>query len=49
MENIKFSKRKNVLKKELLLSYGDVALFAFKVETGCLKSYVIDEAGKEHI
>ncbi|MFK8101856.1 MAG: Crp/Fnr family transcriptional regulator [Saprospiraceae bacterium] len=46
---IKFSKTKNITKGEILLSYGDVAQLAYKVESGCLKSYVIDNGGKEHI
>lgn len=49
MENLKISKTKKVSKGEILLSFGDVARFAYKVESGCLKSYVIDHAGKEHI
>ena len=49
MENFKISKTKKVLKGEMLLSYGDIAKFAFKVKSGCLKSYVIDNTGKEHI
>lgn len=49
MENLKISKTKKISKGEILLSFGDVARFAYKVESGCLKSYVIDHAGKEHI
>ncbi len=49
MDNIKISKTKKVLKGERLLSFGDIAKFAHKVESGCLKSYVIDNTGKEHI
>lgn len=47
--DIKISKTKNVSKGEILLSQGDVAVYTFKVESGCLRSYVIDSAGKEHI
>ena len=47
--DIKISKTKNVSKGEILLSQGDVAAYTFKVESGCLRSYVIDSAGKEHI
>ena len=46
---LKISKTKKVAKGEVLLGFGKVATYAFKVETGCLKSYVIDSAGKEHI
>ncbi len=49
MDNIKISKTKKVLKGEILLSFGEIASFTYKVESGCLKSYVIDNAGKEHI
>jgi CRP-like cAMP-binding protein len=41
MENLKISKTKKISKGEILLSFGDVARFAYKVESGCLKSYVI--------
>ncbi len=47
--NVKITKIKKVRKGELLLSHGDVASYAFKVEKGCLRSYVIDDTGKEHI
>ncbi|MFK7776007.1 MAG: Crp/Fnr family transcriptional regulator [Saprospiraceae bacterium] len=49
MKSIKISKTKKVSKGEILLSLGDIAKVAYKVESGCLKSYVIDHAGKEHI
>lgn len=49
MDNIKISKTKNISKGEILLSFGDIASSAYKVEKGCLKSYVIDNTGKEHI
>lgn len=49
MDNIKISKTKKVLKGEILLSFGEIASFTYKVESGCLKSYVIDNTGKEHI
>lgn len=49
MEIFKPSKTKTVKKGEILLSLGDSAPFTFKVNKGCLKSYVIDHAGKEHI
>ncbi len=46
---IQISKTLKVSKGEILLSYGDIASYAFKVESGCLRSYVIDKTGKEHI
>ena len=49
MKNIKISKTKTVAKGELLLSKGDICNHGFMVKEGCLKSYVIDNAGKEHI
>jgi len=49
MGNIKISTTKEVSKGDVLLSFGDIASFAYKVESGCLKSYVIDNTGKEHI
>lgn len=49
MIHFKTSKTKKVSKGDTLLSYGDIARYAYRVETGCLKSYVIDNDGKEHI
>jgi CRP-like cAMP-binding protein len=49
MKSVKISKTKKVSKGDVLLSFGEVATSAYKVETGCLKSYVVDNAGKEHI
>lgn len=49
MEIFKPSKIVKVKKGDFLLNYGDLATFTFKVKSGCLKSYVIDHAGKEHI
>ena len=49
MDNIRISRTRKVSKGELLLNFGDIAKFAYKVESGCLKSYVIDRSGKEHI
>ncbi|MGH1438331.1 MAG: Crp/Fnr family transcriptional regulator [Lewinella sp.] len=49
MATIKFRKTKKVSKGDLLLSVGDTTLYAYKVKSGCLRSYVIDNAGKEHI
>jgi CRP-like cAMP-binding protein len=47
--DLKISQTKQVLKGDILLSFGEIASYAYKVETGCLKSYIIDNAGKEHI
>lgn len=44
IQNIKLVK-----KGTILLNQGDVSLFCYKVIKGCLKSYVIDKSGKEHI
>lgn len=49
MDNLKIRKTKKILKGEILLRSGEIASFAYKVESGCLKSYVIDHTGKEHI
>jgi CRP-like cAMP-binding protein len=42
-------KTKEVLKGEILLRKGDMAAKVFYVKRGCLRSYAIDEKGKEHI
>ena len=47
--NIKISKTKKISKGDILLGYGDIASYGYRVESGCLKSYVIDNTGKEHI
>lgn len=49
MEIFTPSKSKKIKKGELLLSIGDIASYTYKVRSGCLRSYVIDDAGKEHI
>lgn len=49
MKKITPSKIKKVFKGELLLKQGEVASHGFFVKNGCLKSYVVDKAGKEHI
>ncbi|MFK8163002.1 MAG: Crp/Fnr family transcriptional regulator [Lewinella sp.] len=49
MFNLENSKKIKVSKGQILLAQGDIATFGYKVESGCLKSYVIDKAGKEHI
>ena len=40
---------KTLLKGELVLSPGEVCKYAFFVESGLIRSYTIDEMGKEHI
>jgi CRP-like cAMP-binding protein len=42
-------KLKTVPKGTILLHSGEVCNAAYNVKKGCLKSYVIDKAGKEHI
>ncbi|WP_194972599.1 Crp/Fnr family transcriptional regulator [Aquiflexum lacus] len=39
----------NIAKGVILLHKGDMCKHAYKVISGCLKSYVIDKSGKEHI
>ena len=38
-----------VKRGEVLHGAGDISKKAFRVESGCLKSYVLDNSGKEHI
>ena len=38
-----------VKRGEVLQGAGDISKKAFRVESGCLKSYVLDSSGKEHI
>ena len=38
-----------VKRGEVLQSAGDISKKAYRVESGCLKSYVIDNSGKVHI
>ena len=40
---------KSIKKGTILLRQGEICKFGCKVITGCLKSYVIDNTGKEHI
>ena len=40
---------KKVNKGTILLYKGDLCKYTYKVISGCLKSYVIDKSGKEHI
>ena len=43
------STKKSIKKGTILLRQGEICKFGCKVITGCLKSYVIDATGKEHI
>jgi CRP-like cAMP-binding protein len=43
------SKIKSIAKGTILLRQGEICKFGCKVITGCLKSYVLDDTGKEHI
>lgn len=47
--DLKFSKTKKFSKGDILLSFGDICSYGYMVKSGCLRSYVIDNAGKEHI
>ncbi|WP_373520255.1 Crp/Fnr family transcriptional regulator [Aquiflexum sp.] len=40
---------KSISKGTVLLRQGDVCKFGCKIIRGCLKSYLIDDSGKEHI
>jgi CRP-like cAMP-binding protein len=40
---------KSIAKGTILLRQGEICKIGFKVITGCLKSYVLDDTGKEHI
>ncbi|SEQ93761.1 Crp/Fnr family transcriptional regulator [Neolewinella agarilytica] len=49
MLNAKKRKTRKVSKGDVLLSSGDIAIYGYQVLSGCLRSYVIDRNGKEHI
>ncbi len=49
MKNIKIKETKIIAKGEILLKQGEIAKYGYFVKSGCLKSYAIDKAGKEHI
>lgn len=49
MDFLKNLESKHITKGTILLSPGQVCNAGFRVKKGCLKSYVIDNAGKEHI
>ena len=42
-------KIKSITKGTILLRQGEICKIGFKVITGCLKSYVLDDTGKKHI
>jgi CRP-like cAMP-binding protein len=44
-----YLKQKSVKKGELLLRQGEICTHSFFVSAGLLRSYTIDESGKEHI
>lgn len=48
-DHFKSVPEKHVKKGEILLRAGDAANQAYYVEKGCLRSYIIDAKGKEHI
>lgn len=43
------NKTQSIAKNTILHQPGDVCGVAYRVVKGCLKSYVLDESGKEHI
>lgn len=49
MEVNKLTKLVNVVKGEILLYQGEISRKGYFIKSGCLKSYVLDHAGKEHI
>ncbi len=49
MVNFTDSKTKIVTKGTLLLRSGEICKSGYAVQKGCLKSYVVDKAGKEHV
>lgn len=44
-----YLKQKKVKKGELLLREGEICIYSFFVSEGLLRSYTIDESGKEHL
>jgi len=47
--NIDLKQMKKVSRGDILLRPNNICACAYKVEIGCLKSYIIDKTGKEHI
>lgn len=48
-ETIKGLQIKNIKKGEFLLRSGEICMYIFFVNKGLLRSYTIDQSGKEHI
>lgn len=46
---ISLLKEVNIKKRDFLLQAGDVARYEYFITKGCLKTYSIDEDGKQHI
>ena len=46
---ISLLKEVNIKKRDFLLQAGDVARYEYFITKGCLKTYSIDEEGKQHI
>lgn len=42
-------KPRKVSKGDVLLNSGEIAVYGYQVLSGCLRSYLIDHSGKEHI
>ncbi|MBM1104566.1 Crp/Fnr family transcriptional regulator [Aurantibacter crassamenti] len=49
MLNHKTAQIKKIVKGEILLKQGEITKYGYFVNRGCLKSYAVDNAGKEHI
>lgn len=49
MKSIKINSLKTYKKGEILLKQGEIAKNGYLVKKGCLKSYTVDNVGKEHI
>lgn len=49
MKNLPFNRLKTIAKGEMLLKQGEITQYGYLVRRGCLKSYTVDKAGKEHI
>ena len=43
------SKHQTVAKGEIILKQGEIAKYGYFVKSGCLKSYTVDDAGKEYV
>lgn len=49
MLNLETAETKKIAKGQMLLRQGDVTQYGYMVRRGCLKSYTVDDAGKQHI